>query len=78
MEITKYKISKKSVSVRYNTLIHTRCGYEVAGMILLQAYLCTYSLLRGGHLRSTPLEQLCTYPNDAATDGNISQTPAVE
>jgi hypothetical protein len=24
-----------------------RCGYEVPGMILLQAYLFTYSLLRG-------------------------------
>jgi hypothetical protein len=30
-----------------------------------------------GHLRSTPLEQLCTWPNDAASVGNISGTPAV-
>jgi hypothetical protein len=27
--------------------MHTRSGYEVPGMILLQAYLCTYSSLTG-------------------------------
>jgi hypothetical protein len=31
-------------------LTWTRCGYEVLGIVLLQAYLYSYSLLRGGHL----------------------------
>jgi hypothetical protein len=35
-------------------------------------------LTERGHLRSTPLEQLCTQPNDAATAGNIFRTAVVE
>jgi len=36
--------------------IHTRCDYEVAGMILLQAsYLCIHSLLRRVTLQGLPL-----------------------
>jgi hypothetical protein len=55
-----------------------RCGNEVPGMILLQAYLYMYvQLTERGHLQSTPLEQLCTYPNDAATVRNIFKTPVV-
>jgi hypothetical protein len=37
-----------------------RCGYEVPGKILCQAYLYTYSLLREVHLWSIPLEELST------------------
>jgi len=33
----------------------TKCGYEVPGMILLQAYPCTYSLLRGVAFDILPL-----------------------
>jgi hypothetical protein len=33
------------------------CGYEVSGMILLKAYLCTYSLQRGISLSSFHLAQ---------------------
>jgi len=36
----------------------TMCGYEVPGMILFQAYLYNYSLLRGNHFRSNPLSPL--------------------
>jgi len=32
----------------YHKHFYTVCGYEVGEMILLQAYLCTYSLLRDG------------------------------
>jgi len=35
--------------------IDTRCDFDVPGMIILQAYLYSYSLMRGA-----PLEQLCT------------------
>jgi len=45
----------------------------VPGMILL--YL---QLTERGHLQSTPVEQLCTYPSDATTAGNIFGSPAVE
>jgi len=38
----------------------TGCGYEVLGMLLLQAYLFIYSLLRGVTFEVPPLEQLCT------------------
>jgi hypothetical protein len=31
-----------------------------------------------GHLQSTPLEEVCTSPNDAATVGNIFGTAVVE
>jgi hypothetical protein len=51
-----------------------RHGHEVSGTISLQ-YL---ELSERGHLRSTPLEQLCTWPNDAATVGNIFGTPTVK
>jgi len=35
------------VNIKWNTRKRTRCGYEVLGLILLQApYLYTYSLLR--------------------------------
>jgi hypothetical protein len=45
-------------------------------MSLLQAsYLYTCCLLWGSHLRSAPLEFLCTWHNDAVTFGNISGTP---
>jgi hypothetical protein len=33
---------------------------------------------RGNHFRSTPLQKLWTYPNDAATVGKIFGTPVVE
>jgi hypothetical protein len=49
------------------------CGYEVTGMILLQE-----EFTESGHLRSTPFEQLCTQPKDAATVGNIFGTSVVE
>jgi len=35
--------------------IHMRCGYKVLGIILLQAYLYTYCLLRGVTLEVLPL-----------------------
>jgi hypothetical protein len=54
-------------------------GSEVPSMILLQAYLYTYSLLRGVTFKVLPLlEYLCTYPNDAAIVGNIFGTPVVK
>jgi hypothetical protein len=39
---------------------------------LMPVYL---ELTERGHLQSTPLEQLCTWPIDAATVGNIFGTP---
>jgi len=35
-------------------------------------------LTERGHLPSIPLEQVCTYVNDADTVGNIFGTPVVE
>jgi hypothetical protein len=37
------------------TALHIRCGYEVPGMILLQAFLYTYSLLRWVTFKVLPL-----------------------
>jgi len=39
-----------------------RCGYEVSGMILLQAYLYTYSLLRGVNYEVLPLRTYVLSP----------------
>jgi len=39
-----------------------RCGYEVTGMILLQAYLYTYSLLRGVTFEVLPLSSYALSP----------------
>jgi len=38
------------------------CGYEVAGMILLQAYLYTYSLLRGVTFEVLPFSSYALSP----------------
>jgi len=35
-----------------------RCGYGVIGMILLQAYLFTYSLVRGSPSKYSPWETM--------------------
>jgi len=35
---------------------------------------CILKLTERRHLPSTPLKQLCTYPNNAATVGNIFET----
>jgi len=55
----------------------TKCGYEVPRMILLWAYLYTYSLQKCV-IFSSPLEHQCTLPNNAATVGNTFGTPIVE
>jgi len=55
-----------------------RCGYEVAGIILFASIPVYLLLTMKDHLQSTPLEQLCTWINDAATVGNIFGTPIVE
>jgi hypothetical protein len=43
------------------------CGYEVSKMILLQAYLYTYSLLSEVTFEALPLSSLCTQNNNVAT-----------
>jgi hypothetical protein len=50
-----------------------RYGYEVTGMILLEAYLCTYSLLREVTFKVLPLSSCLPRPV-----GNIFGTPVVE
>jgi len=56
-----------------------RCGYEVPGMILLQAFLYTYSLLRGFTFEELPLSSYALSPLMLpATVGNIFGTPVVE
>jgi hypothetical protein len=42
---------------------------------LISVYL---QLTERGHIQSTPLEQLCPSPTDAATIGKIFGTPVVE
>jgi hypothetical protein len=42
--------------------IHMRCGYYVPGKILLQACLCTYSLLRGVTFEVLPLSSYTLSP----------------
>jgi hypothetical protein len=56
--------------------IHTRCDYKVPGIIYFQGYLNT--AYWRGHLESTPLEQLCFWPNDAATVGKSFGVPIAE
>jgi hypothetical protein len=46
--------NKFNIAVKYK-VISIRCGYEVPGMILLNAYLCTYSILRGVSFEVLPL-----------------------
>jgi hypothetical protein len=36
-------------------IVYTRCSHEVPGMILLQSYLFTYSLLRGVTFKVLPM-----------------------
>jgi len=43
-------------------LIHMKCGYEVPGTILLQAYLYTYILLRGVTFKVLPLSSYALNP----------------
>jgi hypothetical protein len=54
-----------------------RCGYEVRGMILLQAYLCTSSLLKGSPSKHSPSAAMHLAQN-AVIVGNIFGTPVVE
>jgi len=54
--------------------LHTRYGYEVRGMNLLQAYLYTYSLLRGIAFQVLLLSSCPLSP----TVGNIFGTPVME
>jgi hypothetical protein len=49
---------------------NTRCGYEVPGMILVPAYVYTYSLLRGFIFEVLPWSSYVRNP----TVGNISGT----
>jgi len=46
-------IDTQNLSVRMNA--STRCGYEIPGMTLLQAYVCTCSVLRGIIFKVLPL-----------------------
>jgi hypothetical protein len=39
-----------------------KCGYEVPGIILLQSYLCTYSLLRGVTFEALSLSNYALSP----------------
>jgi hypothetical protein len=39
---------------------------------------CRHTCIFTAYLPSTPLEQLCSYTNDAATIGNVSGTTVVE
>jgi hypothetical protein len=61
--------------IKYINLDFMKCGYEVTRMILLQAYLCTYSMVT---FKVTTLEQLCTKSKNTTTVGNIFGTPVVE
>jgi hypothetical protein len=66
------------IKAAYLAEVCTRCGYEVPGMILLRSIPVYLQLTERGHLRSTSIEQLCTYFNDVATVGNIFGTPVVQ
>jgi hypothetical protein len=55
-----------------------RCGYEVTGTILLQAYLYTYSLLRGIVFNILTMRSYALSPVMAASVGNFFGTPVVE
>jgi hypothetical protein len=41
---------------------YMRCGYDVPGMILLQSYLYTYSLLRGITFKAFPMSSYALRP----------------
>jgi hypothetical protein len=53
-------ISRREVQqgIKRRSNENMRCGYEIPGMILLQAYLCTYSLLRGVTFSSNALSPM--------------------
>jgi hypothetical protein len=55
--------------------MHTRCGYEVPGVVLLQAYLYAHSLLRGVTFQVLLLSSCALSPNDV---GNIFESLVVE
>jgi len=42
--------------------MYMTCGYEVTGMVLLQAYLYTYNLLRGVTFEVLPLSNYALSP----------------
>jgi hypothetical protein len=46
----------------YEPTMYMRCGYEVPGMVLLQAYLHTYSLLRGVTFKVLPFSSYAFSP----------------
>jgi len=48
--------------MNFDIQISTRCGYEVLGMIILQVYLYTCSLLRGITFEILPLNGYALSP----------------
>jgi hypothetical protein len=55
-----------------------RSDCEVPGIILLQAYMYTYRLLRGITFEVLPLNSYALKPKDTAAVRNIYETPVVE
>jgi hypothetical protein len=62
-------VTKQQTSaIRRKMWMNMMRGYKVLGMCSFQdSYMYIYSFTGVDHLRSTPLDQLCIYPNDAAT-----------
>jgi hypothetical protein len=61
--VQKYNSFKNNpVIINYLHQKHTLCGYEVPRMILLQAYLYAYSLLRGVTFETPPLSSYAFCP----------------
>jgi len=54
-----------------------RSAYEVPGNDFIASIPVNLQLTMRVHLQSTPLQQLCTQPNDAATVRNIFRTSGV-
>jgi hypothetical protein len=64
-----YNTTIKDIIVLYEMCLWSCRNGFIASLIPVHL-----QLTERGHLQSTPLEQLCTYPDDAATVGNISGT----
>jgi len=65
------------MTVRWACVPYTRCGCEFP-CVVYSMHAFILKLTEEGHLRSTSTEQLCNYPDDTATVGNIFETPVVE
>jgi len=65
-------------STRFHSLQWNKLHLQDVAMKFPEWFYCKHTCILMGHTWSTPLEQLCTLPNDAVTVGNIFGTPNLE